>query len=256
MTNNTSPGAISTIGFTVYDGNTLLYSSSWPVSKTEELPLAGGNIIVHNGIKCITNNDVDVVLYSSKNPSYTGDEVIFEAVVTPKGSALVPEGTVVFKDGSVIIGSATLNNGKASLPVNNLTAGSHNMTAAYTSTNGFNSKLSILWCKGKLPLLELASDNNPSTEGEPVTFTATVKASASGGLPSGTVTFMAGTTTLGSAILSGGAALFSTDDLTSGVHTITAEYNGNYGTLTAITDTNGQQQYQHGHWFHPKTRNR
>jgi hypothetical protein len=99
MTNNTSPGAISTIGFTVYDGNILLYSSSWPVSKTEELPLAGGNIIVHNGITCVVNNEVDVVLYSSKNPSFVGEEVIFEAVVTPNGSSLVPEGDIVFRDG-------------------------------------------------------------------------------------------------------------------------------------------------------------
>ncbi len=235
MTNNLSPVTTSTIGFTVYDGNTLLYSSSWPVNKTVELPVEGGNLVVHNGIKCVTNNDVDVVLYSSPNPSFAGDEIIFETVVTPKGSTLVPEGTVVFKEGAVTLASVNLIKGKASLALSNLTAGSHNITAAYTSTNGFNSGLSnIVVQKVISALLELVSDKNPSTAGESVTFTAKVTASASGDLPSGTVTFKDGAATLETVSLAGGTASFTTASLTAGINTITAEYSGNYGTLSAI----------------------
>jgi hypothetical protein len=233
MTNNTSPGATSTIGFTVFDGNNLLYSSCWPVNKTEEMPLAGGNLIVHNGIICESSNEVDVVLYSSMNPSFAGDEVIFEAVVTPKGSTLIPEGNVVFTAETVSLGNIPLNNGKASLPVSNLAEGTHKILATYTSTNGFkNGQSNVVQQKVIGALLELVSDINPSKEGELVTFTATVTASSTGEIPTGTVTFKRGTSELGTSTLTGGAASFAKDDLPVGVHTITAEYSGNYGILT------------------------
>ena len=66
---------------------------------------------------------------------------------------------------------------------------------------------------------------NPSTFGQPVTFTATVSSGA--GVPAGTVTFMDGVTTLGTGILNGsGQAAFATTALFAGSHTITALYSG------------------------------
>jgi hypothetical protein len=241
MTNNTSPGAVCSIGITVYDGNTLVYSSSWPANQTEELPLAGGNIIVHNGITCVLNNEVDVMLYTSLNPSFIGQEVIFEAAVTPKGSALVPEGTIVFKDGIVELGRVLLSNGKASLPVSNLSEGIHLVTAEFTSTNGFDDGLSNTVSQGVIAaVIELASDNNPSSEGETVTFTATITGPAGGIEPTGSVTFSEGSTVFGIVSLSGGAASLPITGLSAGDHTITAKYSGdaNYGPLMAtLTQT-------------------
>jgi hypothetical protein len=75
----------------------------------------------------------------------------------------------------------------------------------------------------------LTSAPNPSTYGQPVTFTATV---TSGGSPvtSGTVTFMEGTTTLASGVPvnASGQASFQSSALTAvgSPHTITAQYNG------------------------------
>jgi subtilisin family serine protease len=70
----------------------------------------------------------------------------------------------------------------------------------------------------------VASNNNPSTYGAEMTFTATVIGS---GVPTGTVTFMDGTTTLGSASLeAGGQATWTTSSLTAGTHSITAVYGG------------------------------
>jgi hypothetical protein len=64
---------------------------------------------------------------------------------------------------------------------------------------------------------------NPSTYGESVTFTATVSPAGA----TGTVTFMDGVTTLGSAALNAnGVATFSTAALSAGTHSITAAYNG------------------------------
>ena len=73
----------------------------------------------------------------------------------------------------------------------------------------------------------LVSSANPSVYGQSVTFTAMVNAAASGtSTPSGTVTFMDGTTVLGSGVLASGAATFTTTSLSAAMHTITAIYIG------------------------------
>ncbi|MDA8240204.1 MAG: Ig-like domain repeat protein [Nitrospiraceae bacterium] len=73
----------------------------------------------------------------------------------------------------------------------------------------------------------LATAVNPSTVGQMVTLTATVSPSAA----TGTVTFMDGSTTLGTAAVNGGIATFATAALAAGTHPITAIYSGdpNYG---------------------------
>ncbi len=74
----------------------------------------------------------------------------------------------------------------------------------------------------------LASSLNPSALAQSVTFTATVTAGARGvtAVPSGTVTFYDGATSLGSATLSGGQATLTTSTLILGSHSITAAYSG------------------------------
>ena len=74
----------------------------------------------------------------------------------------------------------------------------------------------------------LVSSVNPSALGQSVTFTATVTASAGGGVtPDGTVTFFNGATILGNVALNGSAvATFTTAALTAGAHAITATYGG------------------------------
>ena len=74
----------------------------------------------------------------------------------------------------------------------------------------------------------------------PVTFTATV--SGNGGAPTGNVTFMDGTNTLGSVAVSGsGVAAYTTSSLTVGTHNITAVYGGDANdagsTSAALTET-------------------
>jgi sugar lactone lactonase YvrE len=66
--------------------------------------------------------------------------------------------------------------------------------------------------------------------GQPVILTATVTPSSGSGLPTGTVTFQDGTTTLGTASLnSSGTATFTTSSLAVAAHQITATYNGDSG---------------------------
>jgi len=77
-------------------------------------------------------------------------------------------------------------------------------------------------------IVSLSSSLNPAASGQAVTLTATV-ASANGGatVPTGTVTFLDGSTSLGTATLAGGAAALSLSVLSVGNHNLTAAYSGN-----------------------------
>ena len=71
----------------------------------------------------------------------------------------------------------------------------------------------------------LVSSANPSAFGQPVTFTATVSSPA--GIPTGTVTFLDGASSLGTGTLdSSGMATLTTASLAVGAHSITAPYGG------------------------------
>ena len=72
-----------------------------------------------------------------------------------------------------------------------------------------------------------------TTVGEPVTLLASVSGA---GTPTGIVTFWDGTTTLGSASLSGGQASLTTTSLAVGIHSLTATYAGD-GTFDRSTST-------------------
>src|SRR5262249_15263577 len=78
---------------------------------------------------------------------------------------------------------------------------------------------------------------NPSTVGQPVTFTATV--TSGGPVTTGSVTFREGATTLASgvALNASGQALFTTAGLTLGDHTGTADYSGATGLAPSSAST-------------------
>jgi hypothetical protein len=81
--------------------------------------------------------------------------------------------------------------------------------------------------KGVLTTAKLSSSPNPSTSGETVTFTATVNSAIDVPPPDGeSVTFMQGTTVLGTASISGGVAQLSISTLPVGTDVIAAAYAG------------------------------
>jgi len=71
----------------------------------------------------------------------------------------------------------------------------------------------------------LVSDENPSTQGQPVTFTATVVSSGLA-MPTGRVVFRNGSTSIGSAVLNAGVAQLTKANLPTGTLSITAKYQG------------------------------
>jgi hypothetical protein len=80
----------------------------------------------------------------------------------------------------------------------------------------------------------LTSSPNPSTFGQTVTFTAVVASKVGEPANGETVSFMEGTTLLGTGTLSGGTATFATATLPVGKDSITAVY-GNDSSLLGST---------------------
>ena len=117
--------------------------------------------------------------------------------------------------------------------------GPHSITATYKGSSSFltsSASLNPLQTVNQdATTTALDSSANPSVFGVSVTFTATVTASDPGsGTPTGTVTFMDGTTLLKTVNLSGGSASFSTSKLAIGSHSITANYNGSASYATSM----------------------
>jgi sugar lactone lactonase YvrE len=108
--------------------------------------------------------------FSPTSPVY-GQTVTLS--VTVSGTSIVPSGSVVFTvDNSTY--PATLSGGSASVPVSGLSAGTHTVSVAYTSTNGYaaaNSgptNLSV----AKAPLTVTANNASMNVGGPLPTFTA------------------------------------------------------------------------------------
>jgi hypothetical protein len=184
------------------------------------------------------------VVNSGQNPSVFGQPVMFTATLSAVApGAGTPTGMVHFNDNGSQIGSATLSAGSASFSTASLSAGSHPITVPYAGDANFNGTTSaaISQTVNKAgTTTALGSSANPSTNGQSVTFTATVTVNAPGaGMPQGTVNFNDGATFLGSGTLSGGTATFSTSGLTvtPPLHQITAAYAGdvNFGVSTSNT---------------------
>jgi len=165
-------------------------------------------------------------LTSLPNPSTFGQSVIFMATV--KSSSGTPTGTVTFKHGTATLGSRTLSSGTAKYATATLAVGTDSITAVYDGNVSFAPSTSTTLKQvvhKATTTTSLVSSLNPSTFGQSVTFTATVKPEFSG-TPGGTVTFKNGTATLGTSSLSGGVAKYTTATLAVGTDSITAVYGG------------------------------
>jgi hypothetical protein len=185
---------------------------------------AGLRQVVNSSTKAATST----TLASNLNPSIYGQSVIFTAVVTTSGS-LPPTGSVNFIWGAGYnIGSATLNSsGVATLTKFNLNADSYPLTAVYKGdANNLGSTSTIVnqVVLQAVSTATLTSSPNPSTAGQPVTFTAKITSPTA--KPTGPVTFTAGKSVLGTVSLSGGKATLTTSSLATGSTVVTVTYNG------------------------------
>jgi len=77
-----------------------------------------------------------------------------------------------------------------------------------------------------VPTIALSSSANPVASGGSVILTAQLTPAAGVATPTGMVTFLDGTTTLGTGSLSGGSASYTVTGFSDGTHSITAQYAG------------------------------
>jgi len=185
-------------------------------------------------------------LTSTPNPSIAGQAVTLTATVRPAAAdTLVPGGTVAFRDGATTLGSATLVNGRASLVVSTLAVGTHSLTAVYSGSLEFAPSTSAAVTQTvnlASTSTSLTSTPNPSTVGQAVTLRATVSPVAPAtGVPTGSVTFRDGATSLGVVALVNGSASLTISTLAAGSHSLTAAYGGSptflASTSAAVTQT-------------------
>jgi hypothetical protein len=188
-------------------------------------------------------------LVSSPNPSTGGQLVTLTASITPSTLVTPISGTVTFKRGSTVLGSAPVSGGQAVLTTTTLPAGTSNLTAIYAGDATYVGSTSVAISHTVLTgttTTTLTSTLNPSRVGTQVTFTATVVSSVAGVVPTGTVEFIEGSTTLGTGTLDAtGHAKFSTSSLAlkngkAMTHNIKAKYLGDAYDTTSTSATYAQ----------------
>jgi hypothetical protein len=173
------------------------------------------------------------------NPGVAGEAVAITATIKVSSGTTAPTGTVTFTSGTTTLGTATVSGGAAIInPV--LAAGTYQVIATYsgdTNYNGSASAATTLTVNLAAPATTLVVTPNPAPVTSTITFTATV--TGNGVTPTGTVTFLSGTNTLGTGTLVGGAATFTISTLAVGNYSITASYGGdtdNSPSTSAVTN--------------------
>jgi hypothetical protein len=214
---------------------------------------AGGSICAHyegedpwlpSWSNCIFERvipaDSTTTVVSSPNPSVFGQPVTITATVTSGVGSPLP-GPVVFTAGGTILGVRPAEN--ATLQTKLLPGGLATITAQFGGNDRFSgSSGSVAQTVNPVSTTTtLTSSKNPSPPGRTVTFTVNITRADGGWANSGTVTFMAGSTTLGTVTLDrAGIAKISTAALPVGSTVIQATYNGTatFGSSSAaITQT-------------------
>ncbi len=181
------------------------------------------------------------VTSSPGSPVVNGQAVVLTAGLTGTGNA---GGTVDFFDNGTKIFSAVpvVSNQAVSGSYAITGVGTHLITAVYSgdandgSANNNASPLSLVVNKASTTVSTPAMSGTPNV-GATVTFSVTVTpASPGSGVPTGTVTFRDGSTTLGTFTLTGGSASYSTSTLATGSHSITASYSGDGNFLASSSN--------------------
>jgi hypothetical protein len=123
-------------------------------------------------------------------------------------------------------------NGSSTAPT---AAGSYVVVGTIVNSNYAGSSTGTLVISQVTTVARVASSSNPALAQSPVTFTATVSSPL--GTPTGTVSFLDGTTVLGQGTLSDGVATLTTSSLAAGAHSITAFYSGDTNFVSATSGT-------------------
>ncbi len=188
-------------------------------------------------VQTVQTASTTTTLSSSANPSTVGGTTILTAQVSGSGAA--PTGTVNFQDGSTLLGSSPIGaGGIATLTTSTLTAGQHILLAIYQGDTDHLTSTSnpLLQSVQQRTTTAIVSSLNPSLAANNITFSVTVSNGANTAPPTGTVTLMDGSTSIGTAVLSAtGTASFTVSSLSVGQHSISAVYGGDTQNFTSTS---------------------
>lgn len=121
-------------------------------------------------------------------------------------------------------------NGSETAPT---TGGQYMVVATIVNSDYAGTATGTMTIRQLTPAVSLSSGSNPAVAQTAVMFTATVNSTV--GAPTGTVSFLDGTTLIGQGTISAGAATLTTSSLSDGAHSITAVYNGDANFVAAAS---------------------
>lgn len=174
----------------------------------------------------IVQATTSVKLVTSSPTVQVTHTVSFTATVSGNGG--IATGNVTFMDGTNTLGSVALNAGVATYSTASLAVGTHNITAVYggdtndagSTSAGLTETVTAYATQTSLA----ASSTSLNTDQELTLLTTTT--SSSGGAVTGTITYMNGTTTLGSAAVGANGTATLNINPAAGSYSITAHYSG------------------------------
>ena len=192
------------------------------------------------------SSSTTTALTVSPSPVQAGSSSVLTVTVTGIQSKAVPTGTVNFFDGTTMIGTATLgttasgNSTSATVTAVLNGLGAHSLSAQYVgdANNTASASPAASVMVTAIPTTTNLSLSSASIAiGANETLMAIVSSGA--GVPSGSINFMNGTASLGTAVLNNGTAALVTTSSSVGTETISAVYSatGNFGGSTSATLT-------------------
>jgi hypothetical protein len=195
------------------------------------------------------NSATQITVSSSENPSVFGDQVDLTALVTLSAGVGVPKGTVQFSvDGSSAGNPVTVDaNGDAVLTTSTLTAGTHSVTAAFTSalSSAYGDSATttplVQTVDASGSTVTLSSSENPAAVGDSVIYSIAVSGSTN--IPTGTVSLSDTSTNPATVVASGvaldgsGKASVTSNALPAGQHDLVARYSGDTNDAPGMSAT-------------------
>lgn len=231
---------VANIYFQANGGALTTYSSSFLLGKNGANTVkyyavdVAGNVESSKTLTFGITNTTNTTIAASPNPVGSGKAVKFTATVSATSGTAT--GSVTFKDGATVLGTTGLSGGVANFSTSKLASGSHSITASFVGSTYFvasaSGALTEVVENGTTTVV--TSSANPSVYGQSVTLTATISHGTT--IPTGTVTFKAGTTVLATVTVgSSGTATYTSSAFTVATHPITAVYSGdsNYAGSTS-----------------------
>lgn len=166
-----------------------------------------------------------VSLVANPNPVYTGHGSMITFTANGSSVSPTPTGTVAIRvDGTTA--TYPLSGGVATVPSKVYTNGPHVFTAVYSGDSNYDTQTATITLYVQVVSSTSLVENAPNVFLlNPAVFTATAYGVADA-MPTGTMTFTEGSTTLAVVSLTNGVATLSLSNLSFGQHLVTATYNG------------------------------